>query len=325
MPRPHRLTLNEHPLPPLDSVAAEIARHATAVNRYPEFYPERLRGIVADWLGLPGEQVVLGAGSVGVALQALQAGVSAGGGLAYGWRNFDAYPLLAGMVGARRIEVPLLPGGHQDLDALAKAVQDADAVIVCNPHNPTGRLVPGDELKEFVGRVPEHVLVVLDEAYIEFVAPSGRTDSLRWIREFPNLLVLRTFSKAWGLADMRVGYGVTSPEWAARIRRHQLPYSLSTLSAVAVETSLRARPELEERIAVIVGERERLAGGLARGGWEVLPSQTNFLWLDEPERTEEIRLALESEGVQARVYAGEGVRLTVGDTDANDSVLRALV
>ncbi|MEV4337308.1 aminotransferase class I/II-fold pyridoxal phosphate-dependent enzyme [Streptomyces sp. NPDC049590] len=324
MPRPHRLTLNEHPLPPLASVAAEIAKHARAVNRYPEFYPERLRGAVADWLGLPGEQVVLGAGSVGVALQALQAGVSAGGGLAYGWRNFDAYPLLAGMVGARRIEVPLLPGGHQDLDALAKAVQDADAVIVCNPHNPTGRLVPADELREFVARVPAHVLVVLDEAYIEFVAPSGRTDSLRWVEEFPNLLVLRTFSKAWGLADLRVGYGVTSPEWAGRIGRYQLPYALSTLSAVAVESSLRAEPELQARIALIVAERERLSGGLSRGGWKVLPSHTNFLWLDEPERTEDIRLALADQGVQARVYAGEGVRLTVGDTDANDSVLRAL-
>ncbi|MBT2525714.1 aminotransferase class I/II-fold pyridoxal phosphate-dependent enzyme [Streptomyces sp. ISL-99] len=319
----HLLTLNENPLPPLASVAAEIARHITDINRYPEFYPERLKGIIADWLELPTDAVVVGSGSVGVALQALQASVRPGGGLAYAWRNFDAYPLLAEMAGARAIEVPLLPGGHQDLDALGKAAVDADAVIVCNPHNPTGRLVPADQLKEFIALVPADTLIVLDEAYVEFVDSGDRPDSVEWVREFPNLLVLRTFSKAYGLANMRVGYGVANPVLAQRIGRYQLPFAMGSLPVVAVETSLREQRELEERVEFIVRERDRVAAKLSRS-WNVLPSHTNFLWFDEPERTEDIRRALERHGVRARYFEGEGVRLTVGDTDANNAVLQAL-
>lgn len=318
------LNLNENPLPPLEPVAAAIAHHIATVNRYPEFHPERLRDVIADWLGFPREGVVTGSGSVGVAFQALQAAVRPGGGLAYGWRNFDAYPLLAGMAAARPIEIPLLPGGYQDLTALAKASADADAVIVCNPHNPTGRFVPAPELREFLALVPTDTMVVLDEAYIEFVDAGERPDAADWVHEFPNLLVLRTFSKAYGLADMRVGYGMTSPRLARRINRFQLPFSMSSLSAVAVDAALREQDELIRRVDFIVRERERVSRGLSRAGWNVLPSQTNFLWFDEPEHTRDIREALERNGVLARYYEGEGVRLTIGETDANDVVLRAL-
>ncbi|MFC9928964.1 aminotransferase class I/II-fold pyridoxal phosphate-dependent enzyme [Streptomyces sp. NPDC127190] len=324
MPGEHRLALNENPLPPLESVTAEIARHAAAVNRYPEFYPERLKGVLADWLGFPREGVVVGSGSVGVALQALQATVRPGGGLAYGWRNFDAYPLLARMTAARPLEVPLLPGGHQDLTRLAKAAAEADAVIVCNPHNPTGRFVTAEELRDFLALVPAGTTVVLDEAYIEFVAAEERPDSAEWVREFPNLLVLRTFSKAYGLADLRVGYGLTSPELARRINEFQLPFAISSLSVAAVEASLREQGELGARVERIVRERDRLARGLTAAGWAVLPSRTNFLWFDEPERVPQLRAALEQSGVLARFFEGEGVRLTVGDAEANDAVLRAL-
>nr|UYC34507.1 aminotransferase [Streptomyces sp.]BDC78263.1 aminotransferase [Streptomyces viridochromogenes] len=324
MPLEHLLTLNENPLPPLEPVAAEIARHVAAVNRYPEFYPERLKGVIADWLGVPHESVVVGSGSVGVALQALQATVRSGGGLAYAWRNFDAYPLLAGMTGARPLEVPLLTSGHQDLTGLAKASLDADAVIVCNPHNPTGRFIPAEELREFLALVPADTLVVLDEAYMEFVDAGEAAQSVDWVREHPNLLVLRTFSKAYGLADMRVGYGVTSPELARRINAFQLPFSMSSLSTVAVEASLREQQALRERVRSIVRERNRVAQELLRAGWNVLPSQTNFLWFEEPERVQEIRAALEENGVLARCFANEGVRLTIGDTQANAAVLRAL-
>lgn len=320
----HLLTLNENPLPPLGPVAAEIAHHVATVNRYPEFYPERLKGVIADWLGFPVEGLVVGSGSVGVALQALQATVRPGGGLAYGWRNFDAYPLLARMAAARPIEIPLLPGGHQDLTGLAKASVDTDAVIVCNPHNPTGRFVPAQGLREFLALVPTDTMVVLDEAYIEFVDAGQRPDSADWVREFPNLLVLRTFSKAYGLANMRVGYGMTSPELARRINDFQLPFAVSSLSVVAVEASLREQRELRTRVDFIVRERNRVTRELIRVGWNVLPSQTNFLWFDEPERTHEIREALEQNGVLARYFESEGVRLTIGDTEANDAVLRAL-
>ncbi|GAA0469920.1 aminotransferase class I/II-fold pyridoxal phosphate-dependent enzyme [Streptomyces stramineus] len=319
----HFLALNENPLPPLASVAAEIARTVDGVNRYPEFFPERLKSSIAGWLGVPEAQVVVGAGSVGVALQALQARVRPGRGLVYGWRNFDAYPLLAQMTGAEPVQVPLLPDGHQDLVALAKAAVDADAVIVCNPHNPTGQLLDAAELKEFVALVPSDTLVVLDEAYIEFVAEAERPDALAWIREFPNLLVLRTFSKAFGLAGMRVGYGVAHPDLAARVNGFQLPYSMSSLSLAAVESSLRAEQELQERVRFIVAQRDEVFRALGDGGWRVLPSHTNFLWLDEPDRVEQIRTRLEGAGVTARYYPGEGVRLTLGDQASNAAVLTA--
>jgi histidinol-phosphate aminotransferase len=320
----HLLTLNENPLPPLESVAAEIARHVATVNRYPEFYPEHLKAVIADWLGFPREGLVVGSGSVGVALQALQATVRPGRGLVYGWRNFDAYPLLARMTASRPVEVPLLPGGYQDLTSLAKASVDADAVIVCNPHNPTGRFVPAQELREFLTLVPTDTMVVLDEAYIEFVEAKERPDSADWVREFPNLLVLRTFSKAYGLADMRVGYGLTSPGLARRINGFQLPFAISSLSVAAVEASLRAQPELSTRVDFIVRERNRVARELVHASWNVLPSETNFLWFDEPERVPDIRETLTQRGILARHYEREGLRLTIGDTEANNAVLRAL-
>ncbi|MFD7340333.1 aminotransferase class I/II-fold pyridoxal phosphate-dependent enzyme [Streptomyces violascens] len=316
--------LNENPLPPLPSVAAEVARRANDLNRYPEFYPEYLKKVIAEWLGAPQDRVAVGSGSVGVALQALQACVRPGGKIVYGWRNFDAYPLLADMTGARSAQVPLLPGGRQDLEAMAKESVDADAVIVCNPHNPTGNLLAASELREFISLVPSDTLILLDEAYIEFVSEDARPDSLAWPREFPNLLVLRTFSKAYGLAGMRVGYGVSSPELAARTNRFQLPFAISNLSVAAVEASLRAENELNARVRHLTVERDRLAHGLRAGGWRVLPSDTNFLWFDEPSRVEELAALLIGAGVEARCYPGEGARLTVGDTVSNDAVLGAL-
>ncbi|MEU7168730.1 aminotransferase class I/II-fold pyridoxal phosphate-dependent enzyme [Streptomyces morookaense] len=321
----HLLMLNENPLPPLPSVAEEITRQVGRVNRYPEFFPDHLKSAIATWLGLPGDQVVVGAGSVGVALQALQAAVRPGRQLVYGWRNFDAYPLLARMAGARPVEVPLLPGGHQDITAIAKAAAaDTGAVIICNPHNPTGQRVDADELRELIASVPSDTVVVLDEAYIEFVPAVERPPSVEWTREFPNLLVLRTFSKAYGLAGMRVGYGVASPGLAGRINAFQLPFAMSSLSVAAVEASLKAEDELRERVAFLVSERERVLAGLRSADWAALPSHTNFFWLDEPERVEQVRTRLEAAGVAARHYPGEGVRITVGDRAANDAVLGAL-
>ncbi|NEY35857.1 aminotransferase class I/II-fold pyridoxal phosphate-dependent enzyme [Streptomyces sp. PRKS01-65] len=320
----HRLALNENPLPPLPTVTNAIARASREANRYPEFFPRRLEQAIAAWQRVPGSCVVAGPGSVGVAQHAVQALVRPGGTLAYGWRNFDAYPLLAEMTGVRALPVPLLPGGHQDLDRLAEAAADADAVILCNPHNPTGRLVPAHELKNFVSAVPTRTTVLLDEAYIEFVQPPERPETTQWIHEFPHLIVLRTFSKAYGLAGLRVGYGIACEDLARRLRTRQLPYAIGPVAAAAVEAALGCASELEERVRLVAGERERTARGLAEQGWQVLPSHANFLWLDEPERTGELARLLERAGIQGRVLPGEGVRLTIGDRADNDAVLAAL-
>jgi len=320
----HRLALNENPLPPLPSVTDAVALASQEANRYPEFFPRRLEQAIASWQRVPDSTVVVGPGSVGVAQQAVHALVRPGGTLAYGWRNFDAYPLLAEMTGARALPVPLLPGGHQDLDRLAAAAADADAVILCNPHNPTGRLIPAHELKNFLSAVPPRTTVLLDEAYIEFVQPPERFDTTQWIQEFPHLIVLRTFSKAYGLAGVGGGYAIACEDLVRRVRTRQLPYAIAPVDVAAVEASLACTSELEERVRLLADERERTSRGLTEQGWHVLPSHANFLWLQEPERTGELAGLLDRAGIQARVLPGEGVRLTIGDQADNDAVLTAL-
>jgi histidinol-phosphate aminotransferase len=321
----HLLSLNENPMPPLPSVAETIRQAASEANRYPEFYPNRLRKAIAHWQQVPEDSLIVAPGSVAVALHALQASTGPGRSVVYGWRNFDAYPLLARMANAPARPVPLLPGGHQNLDGMAQAAAtSAGAVIVCNPHNPTGQLIPPDDLERFLTAVPRDTVVLLDEAYIEFAAPDHRPDHRDWIRRFPHLLVLRTFSKAYGLAGLRVGYGMANPQLAARIRAYELPFALTSLAAAAAEVSLHAEAELHERVRHIVTERDRLAHRLRNQGWHVLPSHANFLWLDEPQDADRLGKQLAQENIVTRAYPGEGLRLTVGNRAANDAVLDAL-
>ncbi|MET7765801.1 histidinol-phosphate transaminase [Streptomyces sp. NPDC005393] len=321
----HRLALNESPYPPLPSVREAMA-HATAqANRYPEFLPDRLTELIADWCRVAPESVAVGSGSVGVALQLLHAVIKPGDAQAYAWRTFDAYPLLAGMAGAIPVPAPLLPDGRQDLPALARAIGDrTGVVVVCNPHNPTGTLVTATELAAFLARIPEHVIVVLDEAYIEFARHPELPDSRALLRAHPNLLVLRTFSKAYGLAALRIGYGLGHPALIARIRCQQLPYGINAVAAAAVEASLRAGDELRQRIDTVVAERERLSGELAQLGQHVTHSHANCLWLGTPNPLEDCAAALATAGIQARHYEGEGIRLTIGERAANNAALRAL-
>jgi histidinol-phosphate aminotransferase len=321
----HRLGLNENPYPPLPSVREAMWDAISQANRYPEFYPDRLAERIARWCGVTPPAVAVGNGSVGVALQLLRAVVRPGDRMVYGWRNFDAYPLLADMVGAEPVPVPLLPDGRQDMSALATAIdRRTRVVVVCNPHNPTGRLVTAGELTAFLRRAPDHVTVVLDEAYVEFARGADLPDAPELLGAHANLLILRTFSKAYGLAALRVGYALGHPDLVARIRRQQLPFGINTVAAAAVEASMGAGAELRQRVDAVIAERERLRRGLLDRGWRVLPSHTNCLWLAEPDRTDECETMLTLAGVQVRYYPGEGIRLTVGDRPANDAVLEAL-
>jgi histidinol-phosphate aminotransferase len=322
----HRLCLNESPFGPLPAVAAALSHSITQINRYPDFYPERLTNLIAGRLGISADRVAVGSGSVGVALQLFEAITEPGDGIIYSWRNFDAYPLLARMVRARAAEVPLRLDGQQDLGAMAGAVDPAAKIVVlCNPHNPTGTLITRQDLTVFLDQIPRNVVVVLDEAYIEFARSPDVPDGLDLIADHPNLLVLRTFSKAHGLAALRVGYGLADPSLIAKIRSRQLPFGVNSLAFGAVEASLDATAELRQRIDTILAERDRLAGLLRHAGRRVLPSHANFLWLAEPGLVEERQAALAQAGVLARCYPGEGIRLTVGGRDANDTVLAGLL
>ncbi|MFF3909623.1 aminotransferase class I/II-fold pyridoxal phosphate-dependent enzyme [Streptomyces sp. NPDC001848] len=326
-PSPRLLGLNESPYPPLPSVWKAIRDTADRAHRYPPFHPDRLARRIAGWCGVDGDAVAVGSGSVGVALQLLRAVIRPGDRMVYAWPGFDAYPMLATMAGAEPVPVPLLPDGRQNLAALAGAIDvTTGVVVVCNPHNPTGSLVTAPELAEFLARVPEHVTVLLDEAYIEFVRHPAAPDSLPLLAGRPNLLVLRTFSKAYGLAALRVGYGLGDPRLVARVRKQQLPYGINAVAAAAVEATVEAGQELAARVDAVIGERERLHRRLTRYGLPVLPSQANFLWLPAGpgSGTDHAAHTLDTARIQVRHWAGQGVRLTVGRPEDGDAVLSAL-
>ncbi|MEV7686964.1 histidinol-phosphate transaminase [Streptomyces bungoensis] len=321
----HRLALNESPYPPLPAVREAMRRAVAQAHRYPQFYPDDLTERIAAWCGVAPEQVVVGSGSVGVALQSLRAVVRSGDAMVYAWRSFDAYPLLAEMTGARPVPVPLSPDGRQDLGALLAACdRHTRVVVLCTPHNPTGSMISAEALSAFLRRVPRHVTVLLDEAYVEFARGPGLPDAPALLAAHPNLLVLRTFSKAYGLAALRVGYGLGAPELVERIRRQQLPFGINAVATAAVQASLGAGGELRRRVDAVVAERERLGRELAGLGWHVPAGHANSVWLAAPEPVDEAARALSVAGVQARHYPGEGLRLTVGSRKANDTVLGAL-
>lgn len=249
--------------------------------------------------------------------------VPAGVGAAVGLFESVRYrldPIVARMVGAVQVEVPLAEGVH-DLDAMAAAITPRTrAVFLCEPNNPTGTAVGTAELERFLDRVPGDVLVVLDEAYFEFYRSPGAPDGVALHHERPNLLVLRTFSKAYGLAGLRVGYGVAQPVIAEALRKCAVPCGAGR---IAEEAALRVERELFERVERIVAERERTRAALLGLGWEVLPSETNFLWLATGEASQAVAEQWERRGLLVRAFPGSGLRVTLGSPDANDLLITA--
>ena len=232
---PLALSLNENPFPPLPAVRSALIASIDAANRYPEFLPERLRSLIAGRIGVPDEQVVLGAGASGVVMQALHAVTEPGDRIVLTAPTFDGYPIFAQMAKLISVTVPVDLHGHHDLDAMADAASDARVVVLCRPHNPTGTLESAAEVERFLQRVPSDTVVLLDEAYIEFVAAKHRLDAPALIRRFPNVVVVRTFSKAYGLAGLRIGYGFASPELAKTLWTMQLPFGMGITSTAAVK------------------------------------------------------------------------------------------
>jgi histidinol-phosphate aminotransferase len=252
--------------------------------------------------------------------------------IAFAWRSFEMYPLLAQVAGARSIQVPLVPGrpggpaDTHDLEALAAAVDGTTRLVfVCNPNNPTGTAVRRPELERFLDAVPADTLVVLDEAYREFVTDPDVPDGLELMRGRPNVAVLRTFSKAWGLAGLRVGYLIAEePSVADAVRRTHVPFSVSMLAQAAAVAALASEEEVARRCAAVTGERERLTAALRDRGLEVSASQANFVWLPLGDRTADVAAALESRAVITRPFAGDGIRVTVGTPEEDDAFLAAL-
>ncbi|WP_433370955.1 histidinol-phosphate transaminase [Streptosporangium sp. CA-115845] len=321
--RSYKLSSNESPYEPLPSVVEAVARAAAQMHRYPDPAATGLTEALAERFGVPPEHIALGAGSVTVAQQLFETVSEPGAEVIYAWRSFEAYPLLADLAGATSVRVPLLGEGHH-LEAMADAITPHTRMIfVCNPNNPTGTVVKAAELEAFLDRVPQDVLVVLDEAYHEYVRDAGVPDGIAVYRDRPNVAVLRTFSKAYGLAGLRVGYLIAAEPVASAVRKTTVPFAVNQLAQVAAIASLAAEDELLERVEVVVKERDRVRGALVAQGWTVPATEANFVWLRLGERTLDFAEACAAEGVAVRPFAGEGVRVSIGDPEANDTFLAA--
>jgi histidinol-phosphate aminotransferase len=318
-----KLSSNESPFGPLPSVVKVIAEAAAGINRYPDNGAAELIAAIAERFEVPAAHVAVGCGSVGVAQQLLEAVGEPGAEVMYAWRSFEAYPYLSDLAGAASVRVPLRDEAH-DLAAMAAAITERTRMIfVCNPNNPTGTVVRRAELEEFLGRVPEDCLVVLDEAYSEYVRDDGVPDGLVLYRERPNLAVLRTFSKAYGLAGLRVGFMIAHEPVATAVRKTMLTFAVNALAQVAAIASLEAEPELLERVEAVIAERGRVRAELLGQGWTVPPSEANFVWLRLGADTEDFADACDCRGVSVRPFGAEGVRVSIGDREANDAFLAA--
>ena len=317
-----KLSANELPFGPLPGVVEAATAALASVHRYPDAAARELVLAIADHLGVPATDVTTGTGSVGLLGQLVAITADAGDEIVFPWRSFEAYPIAVALGGARPVPVPVTADGRHDLAAMAAAVTDATrAVLVCSPNNPTGPAVPAAEFDAFADAVPADVLIVIDEAYVEFVREPGALDGLAAYRRRPNVVVLRTFSKAYGLAGLRVGFAVAHPPVADALRAAAVPFGVSTPAQRAAIAALGAEAEMRRRVAAVVAERDRLAAGLRAQGWEVPDAQGNFVWLALGVASEEFGAACEQAGVVVRPYPPDGVRITAAEPEAGDVVL----
>ena len=318
----HKLSSNENPYPPLEPVREAVARAAAELHRYPDMFATPVVAAVAVRHGLDPAWVVAGCGSVAVLGHVLEAFCDAGDEVVHAWRSFEAYPIAISLQGAVGIPVPVDDDGRHDLPAMAAVIGPRTRVVlVCSPNNPTGPAVHAGELTDFLDAVPRDVLVVLDEAYVEFVRDPDAAQGLPVLRERENVVVLRTFSKAYGLAGLRVGYALAHPDVAAAVRTAATPFGVSHLAQVAALASLDAEDALLARVDALVGERSRLLDGLRAQGWAVPDAQGNFVWLATGGRTVDLAADAAAHGLLVRPFAGEGIRVSVGEPAANDAVL----
>lgn len=329
----YKLSSNENPLGPVPEVARVLAEF-DAVHRYPDPLSTALRTALAGQLGVDAEDIVTGAGSLGALNQILKtfAGVNADGvqdEVIYAWRSFEAYPILVGIMGARSVQVPNLPDGAHDLDAMAAAVTDRTRLIlVCTPNNPTGPAVTESQIRSFLAKVPATVPVVIDEAYFEFCAassiPEGEEPPLNGLdiyRDYPNVIILRTFSKAQGLAGLRVGYSISHPQITRHLRVAATPFAVSALAERAAVASIEHQEAVMERVSHIVAERERVTARLRELGYEFPSTYANFVWLPLGERTGEFVDLMNRNALSVRAFGSEGVRVSIGEVEANDRFL----
>jgi histidinol-phosphate aminotransferase len=319
----YKLSSNENPYPPLPGVVEAAGAAVARMNRYPDMGCVELYDALAAKLDVSPANLGAATGSVALIYQLLQAFCDPGDEVVYAWRSFEAYPIAVTAAAAVSVQVPLTATWEHDLDAMAAAVTDrTKVVVVCTPNNPTGPAVTQSALDAFLARIPSHVLVILDEAYLEFVRMADAIDGVAVHRAHPNVVVTRTFSKAYGLAGFRVGYAIAEEPVAAALRAVALPFGVSSVAQAAAIASLAAEAELLERVEELTVERARVVAGVRGAGWTIPEAQGNFVWFPVGDRAAEFAAAADEAGIVVRPFAGDGVRVTIGEPEANDLLLK---
>lgn len=318
----YKLSSNENPNPAHPAVMAAIAD--TSPNRYPDALAGELRTRLAERYATTVDRVHVGAGSVSLLAQFISAVAAPGDEIVYAWRSFEAYPGLVTVAGATSVTVPLRPDQGHDIDAMIAAVTPRTrAVIVCSPNNPTGTIVTGEEFDRLMTGIPGDVLVMLDEAYIEFVDAADAVRGPQLLEQYPNLVVLRTFSKAYGLAGLRIGYALGHPEILAAARTAAIPLSVTEAGQRAALAALDHETELLEQVATIAGRRDDVWRALTEAGASVPRPHGNFVWFPAPGRTEEVADIFLRHGIVARALGTDGVRVTIGEAESVEKLLSA--
>lgn len=319
-----KLASNENPFPPIPAVTRAVQGAATGINRYPDHRATELRTRLADWVGVDVEQVAVGCGSVGLLQQLCLTFIDPGDEVIYPWLSFEAYPVCVKMMAGIPVNPPLVDQAF-DMDAVADAVGErTKMILLATPNNPTGTSISTGQVATLLDRIPDDVLVVVDEAYREFNDPAMGDPVEDLIPGHRNLVVTRTFSKAYGLAGVRVGYAVCDAEIVAEIDKILLPFAVNAVAQAAALAALDSLDEIQPMIDELLGERTRLVAELEGAGWKLPPANANFVYLPTGEQTDAIALGLERQGVVIRPFSGEGLRVTVGTRAENDRFLNTL-
>lgn len=319
-----KLSSNENPLPPVAAVQQAVNDAIAGINRYPDHRATVLRATIAEWIGVSPQQVTAGNGSIGLLQQLFLSYVDPGDEVVFPWRSFEAYPIFTQLMGGKSVNTALVENAF-DLEATASSVSaNTKLVLLATPNNPTGTALSTTEIAEFVRRVPSSTIVVIDEAYKEFMNPALGDSVHDLLPHFPNILVLRTFSKTHGLAGVRAGYAVADPELIATIDKTLLPFAVSSVAQAAAIAAIVAFDEIKQRVEQIRLERERVAAALAEMGWRIPKSEANFVYIPTGEITEVTFATLEKHGIITRPFPGEGIRVTVSTQDENNQFLKAM-
>ncbi len=320
-----KLASNENPAPPLDPILRAVTAASTGLNRYADHRATAVRAALAAKLGVDPSMVTVGSGSAGILQQLAFGYIDPGDPVVFPWRSFEVYPVFTQLMNGTAVQVPLAADLGFDIDALTDAVTDATKLVfLATPNNPTGVATTTADLRRLLDRVSNGTIVCIDEAYREFVDPGFGDPVSELVPEFPNVIVTRTFSKAHGLAGLRVGYAVGHPDVIATADKTMLPFSVNALAQVAALAALDHEAEIAARVGTILAERARVGIELAAAGWTLPNHQGNFVWLGLGDATDEVSAHLERNGVVVRPFSGDGIRVTIGTAEENDRFLTTL-